>query len=432
MTMSQNDIPADFSASTAALQDLVAHDKKTSTNSIDASPQNGQHWHVWKAADRLEKEGLLSCLPVEDTRDLTQRVVAILNRWGETFAGKPGWQGLLNKSSLLHEIEESIVALHSLTEWMDDKKNNDEIIRDPIIIVDVCCGKGVFSMLASYVFQDDPRVKRIVMLDKADIKWNHVDAANGSAVAEKRPMIETWGCCNLHEIDQVVDQLEAFQNPLALIGIHLCKTLSPTCVGIVNAIGPDRCPFLCLAPCCLPRALVSQADKYMRKGNPIIEVPQYESQKERQDRRVTTRRRDDAMQRGQRTVCYMCQSAQHHIQKCSLLPTDEMERIDIFKMAAAAAPCWKCGRVGHNKADCPSDQTSSKPSLARPPVARMDVSNVLESEKPFDAYCCLLAGTLQRDQVRLMETGLVNVSAQHQDKNEGNSGRKSIYIVATQ
>lgn len=120
---------------------------------------------------------------------------------------------------------------------------NQDIGNEPITVVDVCCGKGIFSMLASYIFQYDSRIHQIVMLDKASIKWNHVDVANTSASAERRPKIELWYNCNLHEVDDVVNQLEGLQTPLALVGIHLCKTLSPRLVGIANAIGPSRCPF---------------------------------------------------------------------------------------------------------------------------------------------------------------------------------------------
>lgn len=388
-----------------------------------------ENWHVWKAADRLEKEGLASSLnaPVDDTRELTRKVVSILRRWGKNWSGKKGWMGFLNKNSLLHEVEESIVSLESLIRWMDENRPSDGIT-----IVDVCCGKGVFSLLTSYVFEDDPRVEKIIMLDKATINWSHVKAANKDASMEKRPLIELWGGCNLHEIDQVVDRLEAVGTPLALVGIHLCKTLSPTCIGIVNAMGPSRCPFLCLAPCCLPRVITSQAGKKKGKDkNPIIEVPQYETPQERKARRVARQRRDGAMKRGlTKSLCYLCKSPGHPIHKCGLLPANEKERIDIFHKAAAATPCWKCGVVGHFKADCPSDQVAGKPSLILRPMARMDVSTVIESDKPFDTYCSLLAGTIQLDRVLLIETGLVNNDVKHQEGN-WNSGRKSIYIVAT-
>jgi len=401
-----------------------------------------QHWNVWKAADQLETHGLASSLPSDDTLTaLLPTVISILRHWGNEYGGREEWQGLLNKSSLLHEIEESIVALYPLIRWMD--RNPPRRMEHPITLVDVCCGKGVFSTLASYVFSNDPRIQRIIMLDKQDIRWSHVQAANDDntnntvpASFQPRPPIEAWGNCDLHSVDEILTRFEALPKPssVALVGIHLCKTLSPTCVGIVNALGPDRCPFLCLAPCCLPRAVVSQnALKYRTKlGNPVIKVRVYESPSDRTERLAAQKLRDDAKQRGGHARCHLCDGdGRHPIHECHLLPTNETERIDIFRRAALEAPCWKCGEPGHNRDRCPN-QTAGKPSaaLTRPPFVTMNVSEVLEAESPFVAYCGLLAETVQRDCVRLMETGLTNSKAQHQDRRNWIGGRKSVYIVA--
>ena len=66
----------------------------------------------------------------------------------------------------------------------------------------------VFSMVASYLFVHDLRVSKIVMLDKAIINWNHIQAVNETAAEEQRPVIESWNGCNLHQVDTVVDRLE--------------------------------------------------------------------------------------------------------------------------------------------------------------------------------------------------------------------------------
>ena len=132
---------------------------------------NSSHWHVWKTADTLETNGLSvssSCAGLlenkETTQKLVEKVIMILRLWGEEWAGQKEWQGVLNKSSLLHEIEESIVTLGFLMEFMDhglDEKNALE--ENPITIIDVCSGKGIFSMLASYVFRNNGQVSNIIM-----------------------------------------------------------------------------------------------------------------------------------------------------------------------------------------------------------------------------------------------------------------------------
>jgi hypothetical protein len=384
------------------------------------------HWHVFKSADQLEQNGLTSALPVDErTQALTRQTISILREWGAEWAGQQAWQGLLNKSSLLHEIEESIVALCPLLEWLDDRKEENE----PIILVDVCCGKGIFAMLASYMFQDDPRVERIVMLDKAEIKWNHILAANDSALNDGRPMITMWDNCNLHG-DGIVDRLDSLKAPLALVGLHLCKTLSPTFVGITNTLGPLKCPYLCLAPCCLPRMVTQPKDETGGKAQ-IINVLENEAGEERKLRLEANTRRKDAMKRLSDFQCYLCQSSAHKVHECSLLPADVEERIDIFRKSSEAAPCFRCGQVGHFKADCPSDQKAGKPSLVLPPHISLDVSGVMESESPFGTYCSLLSTAVQRGNVRLRDTNLVSNPARHQTEN-WNSDRKSVFIIGTE
>jgi hypothetical protein len=230
---------------------------------IDAPNSNG-HWRVWQTADNLEREGLLSPLHQNPhCQKLTQQVVSILRFWGHEWAHINGMQSFLNKSSLQHEVEESIVTMTLLLDWMEEEAHHPfkEQQQPGVTVVDVCCGKGVFSMLLSYVFKGDSRVTKIIMLDKAIIDWQHVTLANSASKFDKRPPIDPWEECNLHDHDLILDRLESLQSRLALVGIHLCKNLSPTCIGLANRLGSDKCPFLCLAPCCLPRLAVCRNRK---------------------------------------------------------------------------------------------------------------------------------------------------------------------------
>ena len=392
------------------------------------------HWRIYQTIASLEKDGLSSSLPAEETQELTQRVITILKQWAEQWAGKPQWQSFLNKSSLLHEVEETIIVLHSLLKWLSTlpyctPQSANSATVSPITLVDVCSGKGVFSMISSYLFAKDARVQNIVMLDKADINWTHIAVANESHQQEHRAYITSWKRCNLHQADAVVVRLKALNTPLALVGIHLCKLLTPVCIGIANTLEPSLCPFFCLAPCCLPRVVTTKNKR--RRANQIIQILQYETTEERIHRLAAKERRKDALKRRPALACYLCRSIDHPIHKCSLLPKDEAEKLTIFSKAALLVPCWKCGVVGHFKATCTSEQIASKPSLVTRPVMCMEVAALLKAQQPFDKYCELLATTIQRKHVELIETGLVNESAQHQEKN-WNGMRKSIYIVATQ
>jgi len=77
---------------------------------------NSSHWKIWSVINELETNGLSSnnahvrkkeCHNI----DVTNTVVQILRHWRDLWAGQSDWQSLLNKKSLLHEVEESIVAL---------------------------------------------------------------------------------------------------------------------------------------------------------------------------------------------------------------------------------------------------------------------------------------------------------------------------------
>ena len=383
------------------------------------------YWSIWKAATTLETDGMTVSKPNPLYADTITQAVSILRVWGHMWAGLPEWQSLLNKSSLQHEVEESIVALYHLHEWM--------LLQDtqgpPLIVMDVCCGKGLFSMLLSYMvgihWRNLRTISRIVLLDKATsqtLNWNHIHVANSTAAKEKRPSMELWEGCNLHDYDIVLDRLQGLESPVAMVGIHLCKTLGPSCVGLANGLGPTKCPYLCLAPCCLPRIAITTKSRTR-----CIPVNLYEEPQERRDRVDAMQRRDVALGR-RNVICYLCGDATHRTQGCSLLPVDEEERLAVLKQATATIPCWKCGIVGHFKADCPSDLT--RPVRLEPPSLAMDVEKVLHSPQPFDTYCQLLAETLQECATKqILEPGLINASSAHQEGN-WNGGRKSIYIVA--
>lgn len=88
-----------------------------------------------------------------------------------------------------------------------------------------------------------------------------------------------------------------------------------------------------------------------------------------------------------------------------------------------------------------STQESSKPPLTLPPFIELDVSSILQRTEntetykaPFQCYCELLASSLDRENVRVHDVGLVNQNAQHDNaanRFNWNRERKSIYIVAT-
>lgn len=395
-------------------------------STVDISVAN-HDWHIWKAADRLEER-------MKD-HQLTPTVISILKQWARQWNDQ---EHLLNNNKLLHEIEESMVALGMLIEWMD----NSMIKNDTIVLMDICCGKGICSLLASYIFKNDSRVSKIVMMDRPPeannkknqhLDWSHIEVANEYASEENRPTIEAHKE-NLFETDKIIDWLSSPEQqdlPLAFLGIHLCKNLSPTFIGIANTLGPSRVPFLCLAPCCLPRVVIQS--KYKDSSKNVLQVAEYEAPLQRQARLRAAHLRRNAQQRRTTRKCFLCQSTNHTLQNCDIFATaSSTERSEILEKSASLEPCWKCGEIGHKKQDCPSKQASGLPTLILKPMLEKDVSHIMHTENPFAAYCYLLSTTIERDSIQLFETGLVNTkSSLLEHGTNWNRERKTTYIVAT-
>lgn len=398
------------------------------------------YWRIWRAADRLEQDGISSATTKAQYRSTTLQVVKILRTWGHKWAGQGAWQSVLNKPSLQHEAEESIVALHHLHEWLQRRRKQP---GDSITVVDLCCGKGFYSMLLSYMvgtYWKDLGIGRIVLLDKATkIDWHHIDAANATAEQEGRPHMELWKGVNLHDYDPLLDRLLQLPQPLALVGIHLCKNLSPTAIGLAQGLGGTSCPYFLLAPCCLPRVVTS---RYIDDSKRTIPIYQYETPANRVARQRSVAQRDRAQGRDRRGKCYICGTVGHRVRECPSLeglPDEECKAR--LKEATLKIPCWTCGEVGHFKADCPAKEIKMATSSAlEPPVRCWSVASIPSSRQPFGQYCQVLADTMEEEYtVKLHDTGLENTkTTQHHDKDSGNSqkgnwnaDRKSIYIVAT-
>ncbi len=442
----------------------LAHN--TVTPKTIGMPVTKKSWQVWKTIDRLEeilsnannnnnsssssssnnnKNNTEEPFPMYPASPkLVETITSILQHLAHAHEGKTEWQGLLNKSTLFHEVEESILAIHFLQKEWDQQQQQqveqqvEQGAHKEVILVDVCCGKGVFSLLASYFFvngisssnstssssnnnnnNSNRTIRKIIMLDKdPKLRWDHIHASNDEENSN-RPFIETWPRFNLHEMDQVVtrleNELEESNNnnnnatTLALVGIHLCKTLSPTCIGIANLLGSTSCPHLILAPCCLPRVVVQSN----HKPDAALEIRQHETLAQRNERLLAKERRASAMVR--------------------------RNQDNNNKTTIPAGACWKCGEFGHVKAECPSNQSTGKPQLVKPPTVSLQVAGILSTHRPFGTYCELLSTSIQRTSVQVEETGLTNSHMKPKQKidnkqelNNWNRDRKSMYIVASE
>ena len=96
--------------------------------------------------------------------------------------------------------------------------------------------------------------------------------------------------------------------------------------------------------------------------------------------------------------------------------------------------------IGHYKSECPNVSKdgvlakgrSPSHNAQQPPTAMLDVTGILKAEKPYTAYCHILADGFQKQhkpktRVRIIETDLEKLGKH--DETNWNAERKSIFIV---
>jgi hypothetical protein len=351
---------------------------------------------------------------------------------------------LLKKKNLLHETEESIVALHNLREWaivyndFKDKNCDNDHVAEPVAVrewtaVDACCGKGCFSLLLSYLAggvwaKDLGGLTRIILFDKdADIDWTHIDLANQKI---REPYLDVWEGINLFDHDALVERFQDdVPTPLAMTGIHLCRNLGPACVGLANALGCEKVPYLCLAPCCLPLPNEFAANGLPRSSKMIIPIAAHETPLQRRVR-LDSQRRHKAARR--RAACYVCQANDHAVHECPRrsLAVNESEWTSLVKESLLLdATCWNCGLRGQIRDECHGAPIKRVPQA----TLAFFVSGVGNSNSPFETYCYTLSEHIQNaSSIQIVDSGLISNSQNHADKKIGwNANRKSIFLVAS-
>lgn len=340
------------------------------------------HWRVWKVADILESHGLSTSDREGSSRyhSVTKETIHILRQWAAMAT--EDLKSLLNKRTLLHEIEESIVTCTFLIENLS--REGDEEAK-PVLVVDACCGKGICSLLLSYLavtpLCSSLSISEIILFDReTDIDWTHIRRSNETAQVEDRPRLELWQGTDMHQTDLLLDRLLPYTEKfsLALLGIHLCRGLSPSFISLIHCLH-NSCIFACLAPCCLPRFAHA------------MEIRQYEPHRN--------------------WYCTQCQRPRRRRNGCKCC---------LF--------CWRCGDTNHVVMSC----TAISNKLNQPPTKPLSIDKVKQAQRgeQFGVYAQLLAEAIPLENVELVNTHLQPRLDKGNETN-WNRHRKSLYIVAT-
>ena len=224
------------------------------------------------------------------------------------------------------------------------------------------------------------------------------------AVATLVP-VEIWSGCDLLQYDDIVDRLlqssaataSTFNSnhtgydistgstsdttvngtTLALVGIHLCNHLTPTLISIANMLGPIKCPFLLVAPCCLPRVVRSaarNADNINANNNNnhvdkdyTLHIYQYETPNQRLARVLRFRHRQEQLasnrnkkgniqqQSSNISCCLYCHDIGHNLRSCPMLPCATIQSQIVTRggqSISAVLAVWLTWSHSSNVYDC--------------------------------------------------------------------------------
>lgn len=205
---------------------------------------------------------------------LVSDILVVLRHWSDRWTGQAEWQSFLNRKSFCHEVEEAVVPIYEVIALVEARHSRDSAtaVESPAVldVVDLCCGKGFFAMILSYLAPQYPLlekyIRRIVIVEKnTDIKWNHIDACNTdvreaeaiatAAAAATGPVedrserlavlarlhIEVWPDTNVHseEFERKLLGVDFFSHQAPLLGASAPPLpMPPSTVAAAVATAP--------------------------------------------------------------------------------------------------------------------------------------------------------------------------------------------------
>jgi hypothetical protein len=407
------------------------------------SKQAYSAWHVNRALEALPHTLLLdTAAGRNEYGSLVAEVATVIRSWSTRWSGRPEWQSFLNRKSFLHEVEEAIVPLRAVIRHFEQQADDaaDDAAPPLVDVVDLCCGKGFFGMLLSYLAATHPllrkRIGSIVLVEKnLKVRWEHVHAANADHAAaaadsgsDRNVMlaalpIVVWRGANIHE-DAFEIRLHHLCNPpvpslansrrLLLVGIHLCRRLSSRFVELTNSLGSELVTKAVLAPCCLPA--IAKSDVTVRQAL-------------RRPRAPLTDVEMDAERRAKWDGCWRCGGA-HSKSSCTAPAEQARETKRLHKLkeeqlrwnypdrdVSSCAPCddscYSAGAMGENS-------TAATVRSGGGELSVFDPSSLASCEDPFKRWCDFLLAAFHDSPKHCLEVQL-----------QGNDGSGHTYTYAS-
>jgi len=185
------------------------------------------------------------------------------------------WQRLLKSGRMLKEMNEVLPVVASVMEWVANDANSGK----KVTVIDLCSGVGYLSIFLAELLAGSPRLARFVLVDSsfpqlgATPKAHHINPSHlqmedfwpFELTQRKYDLKASSGHRQLQE--HVIDRAPG---PVAVLGVHLCGTLSLRAVQIFN--DHPRVAFLALKPCCLPPMQIAKWQCVWQIGGHCIEA----------------------------------------------------------------------------------------------------------------------------------------------------------------
>lgn len=324
-----------------------------------------------------------------------EMLTSIMRRWLQNWTG-PEWRSFLNKASFLHEMEEVVVPLHCLLDFLARDTASEDVI-----LVDLCAGKGFLAFCVAELANGVPllgRLRSVVVLDKGDFGWEHFELrakdlgnaeASGAGNGEVNVNAELWPGVNLFDAS-LPARLATLKGGVVIVGTHLCRRLSSRAVELFNLVPAAR--YLILAPCCIPNPKETSI-VVARRSEELV----------------------DAIAQG--CTCGFDSAGRRSKRKCGLC----------WKQGA----CWRCGQVGHENKDCPGRPANPCLGVVIDPAALWATH-----QEPFSSWVEALRSALSVPsrridaELRSPAKQAHDAAVAEQNPNNRYGGRRMSWIVA--